>query len=159
MSRLEYCPRIAHFVFNVSDGDRGKAAALLRARMWPVGRDERYRDELAPGDLALIYVAAPASAFVARVELATAVREWTPAEAAACPGNAAGGVLLAHVDTWDPAVSMDAVVRRIDPTGSNPIVQANASAGFRNGRRTDHGRRVRERCSDSPSRPEWRRIS
>jgi hypothetical protein len=39
-------------------------------------------------------------------------------------------VLLAHVEEWDPAVPMDQVVRRIDPTGSNPIVQANAAAGF-----------------------------
>ena len=26
---------------------------------------------------------------------------------------------------------MEAVVQRIDPTGSNPLVQANAAAGFR----------------------------
>ena len=28
---------------------------------------------------------------------------------------------------------MGAVVQRIDPTGSNPIVQANAAVGFRTG--------------------------
>ena len=61
--------------------------------MWGVGRDERHRDDLAPGD-------------------------------------APGGVVLADVEEWDPAVPMEAVVRRVDPTSSNPIVQANAAAGF-----------------------------
>jgi hypothetical protein len=42
-------------------------------------------------------------------------------------------VLLSHVEEWDPAVPMDTVVRRIDPTASNPLVQANATAGFRMG--------------------------
>jgi hypothetical protein len=41
--------------------------------------------------------------------------------------------LLAHVEEWSPAVPMSAVVQRIDPTGSNPYVQANATAGFRSG--------------------------
>jgi hypothetical protein len=40
-------------------------------------------------------------------------------------------VLLARVEEWDPGVPMDAVVRRIDPSGSNPYVQENAAAGFR----------------------------
>jgi hypothetical protein len=39
-------------------------------------------------------------------------------------------VVLAHVEEWDPPVPMAAVVERIDPTGSNPLVQANAAAGF-----------------------------
>jgi hypothetical protein len=123
----------SYYVFNLSDGDRRQAAALLRAKMWGIGRDERYRDALAPGDLALIYLSAPEAEFVGRAELATGVHDWTPAEAAACPGDSAAGVLLGHVDEWDPAVPMDAVVRRIDPTGSNPLVQANASLGFRTG--------------------------
>jgi hypothetical protein len=101
--------------------------------MWGVGPDERHRDALAPGDLALIYLSAPETAFIARVELASGVRDWTSSEAAAFPGDAEGGVLLAQVDEWDPAVPMDAVVRRIDPTGSNPLVQTNAAAGFPTG--------------------------
>jgi len=71
--------------------------------------------------------------FIGRAELATGIHEWTPSEADACPGDSESGVLLAHVDEWDPAVSMGAVVQRIDPTGSNPIVQANAAVGFRTG--------------------------
>jgi hypothetical protein len=101
--------------------------------MWGVGRNERHRDALAPGDLALIYLSAPEAEFIGRAELATAVHEWTPSEAAAYPGDSASGVLLAHVDEWDPAVPMDTVVQRIDPTGSNPLVQANAAVGFRMG--------------------------
>jgi hypothetical protein len=92
-----------------------------------------YRDALAPGDLALIYLPAPEAAFIGRAELATAVHHWTPSQAEAYPGDSESGVLLAHVEEWDPAVPMDTVVRRIDPTASNPLVQVNAPAGFRVG--------------------------
>jgi hypothetical protein len=122
---------MAHYLFNFSGGDRGQATALLRAKMWGVGRNERHRDALAPGDLALIYLSAPKAEFIGRAELATAVHEWSPSEAAAYPGHSASGVLLAHVDEWNPTVPMNAVVQRIDPTGSNPLVQANAAVGFR----------------------------
>jgi hypothetical protein len=98
--------------------------------MWGVGGDERHRDELAPGDLALIYVATPEDAFVGRAEVATTVHDWGPSEADAYPGESPGGVVLSHVEEWDPAVTMEAVVRRIDPTASNPYVQANAALGF-----------------------------
>jgi hypothetical protein len=117
---------MAHYIFNVTDGDRQHVRAHLRARRWGVGRDERHRDALASGDLALVYLAA-AGEFVARVELATAVHEWTQTS----PGDSPSGVLLSQVEEWDPAVPMAAVVQRIDPTGSNPIVQANAATGFR----------------------------
>jgi len=100
--------------------------------MWGVGRDERHRDTLAAGDLALIYLATEAE-FIGRAELATAVHDWTPSEAEAYPGDSPSGVLLAHVEEWDAAVPMDIVVDRIDPTASNPLVQANAAAGFRIG--------------------------
>jgi hypothetical protein len=124
---------MAHYLFNFSGGDRRKAIALLRAKMWGVDRNERHRDALAPGDLALIYLSPPEAEFIGRAELATAVHEWTPSEAAAYPGDSAGGVVLAHVDEWDPAVPMNTVAHRIDPTGSNPLVQANAAVGFRTG--------------------------
>lgn len=121
---------MAHYLFNFSDGDRRQASALLRAKMWGVGRLEPHREELAPGDLALIYLPAPEAEFIGRAELATAVRDWTPPEAEANPGNSPSGVLLSRVEEWDPAVPMGTVVQRIDPTGSNPLVQANAAAGF-----------------------------
>ena len=101
--------------------------------MWGVGRDERHRDELVPGDLALIYVAAPQAQFIGRAEVATAVHDWTPSEAEAYPGDTPSGVLLSYVEEWDPAVPMDAVMQRIDPTASNPLVQANAAVGFQMG--------------------------
>jgi hypothetical protein len=124
---------MAHYLFNFSDGDRQQATALLQAKMWAVDRHERHRDALAPGDLAVIYLPAPEAEFVGRVELATAVHDWTPSEAEAYPGDSPGGVLLSQVEEWDPAVPMETVVQRIDPTASNPLVQANAAAGFRTG--------------------------
>lgn len=124
---------MAHYLFNFSDGDRQRAAARLRAKLWAVGRDERYRDALAPGDHALIYVPPPAAVLIGRAELATAVHDWTPSEAEAFPGDSPSGVALWHVEEWDPAVPMDTVVQRIDPTASNPLVQTNAAAGFGTG--------------------------
>ncbi len=122
---------MAHWLFNFSDGYREQATALLRAKMWGVGRHEGDRDALAPGDPVLIYLPAPEAEFIGRAELATAFRDWTSSEAGAYPGESRSGVLLSHVEEWEPAVPMEAVVQRIDPTGSNPLVQANAAAGFR----------------------------
>ena len=79
------------------------------------------------------FLAAPEEEFIGCVELATAVHAWTPSEASAYPGDSAGGVLLARVSEWDLTVPMASVVQRIDPTGSNPIVQENAALGFRMG--------------------------
>jgi hypothetical protein len=123
---------MAHYLFNFSDGDRQQATALLQAKMWGVGRHERHRDALAPGDLVLIYLATPGE-FIGRAELATALHDWTPSEAQAFRGDSPSGVLLSHVEGWEPAVPMHAVVERIDPTASNPLVQENAVAGFRTG--------------------------
>jgi hypothetical protein len=124
---------VAHYLFNFSDGDRQQATELLQAKMWGVDAEEQHRDALAPGNLALIYVPVPDAEFIGRAELATAVHDWTPSEAEAYPGDSPSGVLLSHVEDWDPAVPMDTVVQRIDPTASNPLVQANAAAGFRMG--------------------------
>ena len=121
-----------HFIFNLSDGDREQATSFLRAERWALGRDERHCDALAPGDLVLIHVAKPRCEFIGRAELATAFRDWTASEFEACPDGRPGGVLLAHVEEWPHAVSLDVAVHRIDPTASNPYVQGNA-AGFRSG--------------------------
>jgi hypothetical protein len=122
---------MAHWLFSFSDGDREQATALLRAKMWGVGRHEGHRGALAPGDLALIYLSAPEAEFIGRAELASAVHDWTPSEAEAYPGESPSGVLLSDLEEWEPAVPMETVVQRIDPTASNPLVQANAAAGFR----------------------------
>jgi hypothetical protein len=126
-------------VFNFPDGDRQQATVVLQAKMWGVGRQEQHHDALARGDLALIYVTASAE-FIGRAELATPIHDWTPSEAAAYPGDSPSGVLLSHVEEWDPAVPMDILVQRIDPTASNPLVQPNTAAGFRMDvvRITDH---------------------
>ena len=123
---------MAHYLFNFADGDRQRATMLLRAKMWGVDGDERHGDALAPGDLTLIYVALDAK-LIGTAELATAVHEWTPAEADVYPGDSPSGVSLSDVEEWDPAVPMDTVVLRIDPTESNPLVQENAAIGFRTG--------------------------
>ncbi len=96
-------------------------------------RDERHRDALAPGDLILIYLAPPAEEFIGQAELASAVQEWTSAEAEVDPGDSPGGVLLSHAEEWEPTVAMASVLPRVDPEASNPYVQANAKAGFRAG--------------------------
>jgi hypothetical protein len=100
--------------------------------MWGIEDDERYHNELASGDVALIYVAALRE-FIGRAELAIAVHEWTSPEAQAFPDDSPGGVLLSEVGRWDSAVPMQAAMTRIDPTASDPLVQASATAGFQLG--------------------------
>jgi len=109
---------VAHFLFNVPAGERDAAAAQLRAQAWVIGEDEPHGDALAPGDLVLIYVAGPGGGFIGR------------AEVRASAGASPGGVRLGDVERWDRAVPMSTVVARIDPTASNPLVQANATTGF-----------------------------
>ncbi len=127
---------MAHYAFNFSGGDRERATALLRAKMWGIGGEERHRGELAPGDLALIYVARE-RAFIGRAELATAVHDWTRSEADNYPGDSPSGVVLSHVEEWDPAVSMDSVVQRIDD-GLEPASPGERRSRFPNGRRSDY---------------------
>jgi len=122
---------VAHYLFNFSDGDREQAAALLEAKLWRIGTDDRYGDVLAPGDVALIYVAMPEAEFIGRAELATPVQEWTPSETETYPGHPPSGVSLSQVEQWDPPVPMKTVVSRIDPTGSNPWFRRTLSAASR----------------------------
>jgi hypothetical protein len=128
-----YAPGVAHYLFNSVRGDalsgsalRELAAGLLSVRMWGIDADEPHRDTLAPGDLVLIYLGAPARVFIGRAELASAVHDWTPSEAQVYPGASPSGVLLARVEEWDPPVSMKTVLSQIDPSG-------NAKADFQAG--------------------------
>ena len=91
---------MAHYIFNVVAPAAAQAAEMLRAKTWGVAPEEPHRDALAPGDLALIYLAAPERTFIARAELATAVR--------------GRNVLLAEVEEWDPPVPMSTVLSRVD---------------------------------------------
>ena len=108
---------MAYFLFNLAKGPalREQAAAFLRVRMWGVDADERHRDGLAPGDVALIYLGAPEREFIGRAELASGARDWTLSEARMDPGDSPGGVLLALVEEWDPPVPIDAVLSQLDP--------------------------------------------
>lgn len=105
---------MAHYIFNLVGGDASQATGLLRARMWGVGAEEPHQDTLAPGDLALIYLAAPERKFIARAELASAVHDWTPPEEQVYPGDYPRGVSLSHVEEWDPPVPMSAVLSQVD---------------------------------------------
>jgi hypothetical protein len=120
-----------HFILNLLDDDEELAASYLDAKEWPVGHDERHRDALAPGDLVLIHVSRPGR-FIGRAELATAVHDRTVPDTQTRPGDRSSMVSLADVEAWPHAVALAVAVSRIDPTGSNPHVQANA-AGFRSG--------------------------
>ena len=119
-----------HFIFNLADGDRERAKSFLHAKRWVVSRDERHRDALAPGDLALVFVALTRE-FVGRAELKTTFIDPMPSDPATS-GPAVSGVLLGDVEQWPSGAPLDVAVQRIDPTASNPYVQANA-AGFRAG--------------------------
>jgi hypothetical protein len=109
---------MAHYVFNLSTGDRDEAVARLRAQTWAIGDDAPHRDALAPGDLALIYVAGAGGGFIGRAEVRT-VADASP-----------NSVELCDVERWARTVPMETVVARVDPKASNPLVQANAKAGF-----------------------------
>jgi hypothetical protein len=124
---------MAHYLFNVSEGDQKQVAALLRAKMWGIDGDEKHRDALVPADLVLIYLAPPKQEFIGQAQLASAVHDWTSGEAEVYPGDSPCGVLLSHVEEWDPRVAMNTVLPRIDPEASNPYVQQNAKAGFQTG--------------------------
>jgi len=119
-----------HFIFNLADGDRERAKSFLHAKRWMVSRDERHRDALAPGDLALVFVALTRE-FVGRAELKTTFLDPMPSDPAAS-GSAVSGVLLGEVENWTSGVPLGVAVQQIDPKGSNPYVQANA-AGFSTG--------------------------
>jgi len=120
-----------YFIFNLTDGDRERAVSLLQAKRWTVGRGERHCDALAPGDLALAFVALTRE-FVGHAELGSAFLDPLPQDSDT-PGPAASGVMLCNVEEWTSGVPLDVAVRRIDPTATNPHVQANAAGGFRAG--------------------------
>ena len=114
-------PEVAHYLFNFARADEAKesaldeASGLLRARMWGIDAAERHRDVLAAGDLVLFYLGAPERKFIGRAELASAVHDWTPAEAQVYPGDSRGGVSLAQVEEWEPPVPMSTVLAHMDP--------------------------------------------
>ena len=119
-----------HFIFNLADGNRQRAASFLHAKRWVFDREERHRDAIAPGDRALVFVALTRE-FVGRAELKTTFLDPMPSDPATS-GIGVSGVLLGDVEDWTSGVPLDVAVQRIDPTASNPYVQANA-AGFRAG--------------------------
>lgn len=115
---------MADYILNVVPGDatqRERARGLLRLGMWPVSGDERHGSALDAGDRVLVYLGAPAREFIGRAEVATAVHAWTAPERTAYPGDSPGGVSLASVEEWHPAVAMEAVLSRL---ARNPAARA-----------------------------------
>jgi hypothetical protein len=112
-----YREAMAYYIFNVIEGGAAQATRLLRSSTWAIGPLEPHRDALAPGDVALVYLAAPERVFIGRAELASAVHDLTPAEAPASPGNSQSGVALTQYEEWDPPVPISAVLSRIDQSG------------------------------------------
>ncbi len=117
---------MAFYLFNyaIAPGDeaptaRERAVERLRSGAWDVDPGTPHRDALSPGDLALVYVAAPERVFIGRAELASAVQALTPADG----GDLRSGVVLSDVEEWDPPVPMQTVLARIDRS-------ANARADF-----------------------------
>ena len=112
---------MAHYIFNFVTGDTAKgsgreeAAASLRVCMWGVDAAEPHAGALVPGDLVLVYLAAPDREFIGRAKLASAVHDWTTAEAQVYPGAPPGGVLLTQIEHWDPPVPMTSVLSQMDP--------------------------------------------
>ena len=104
---------------------REQATGFLRVSMWGVDADEPHRNALAAGDLVLVYLGAPEQKFIGRAELASAVHDWTPSEAQVYPGDSPGGVLLAQVEEWEPAVPMSTVLSQID----SPLARADFEVG------------------------------
>ena len=116
---------MAHYLFNFVRGDaapgralREQATGILRVRMWGIDADEPHSDALAPGDLVLFYLGAPERMVIGRAELLSAVHDWTGFEAEDYPGDSPGGVLLDHVEEWDPPIPMSTVLAQIDPAES-----------------------------------------
>jgi hypothetical protein len=105
---------VAHYLFNVTEPAR-QVVDRLDAGLWGVAEGEPHRDALAPGDDALVYVAS-GQVLVARVEIGSAVRDWTAAEARAHPGDLTSGLALARVEPWEPPVPMAAVLAAMDPS-------------------------------------------
>jgi hypothetical protein len=119
---------VPYYILNCVPGDaaqRERVAELLRAGLWGVEAGERHRDALAAGDRVLVYLGAPDREFVARAELASAVRAWTPSEARAYPGEGSSGLVLAAVEEWDPPIPMSLVLSRLD----SPSARADFEAG------------------------------
>src|SRR5512133_1323322 len=89
---------------------REQAAELLRAEVWDIDPDAPHRDALSPGDLVLVYVAAPDRVFIGHAALASAVQVLTSTETHAYGGDLRSGVVLSDVEEWDPPVPMEAVL-------------------------------------------------
>ena len=99
---------MAHYLLNL-DGHASDTMVLrmtvrewLQQRCWHIEPDERHRDALTVGDLALLYLGPPVGEFVGRAELASGVQDAT------------GEVLLTNVEEWDPPAPIAAVLARID---------------------------------------------
>jgi hypothetical protein len=121
---------VAHYLFNFSKRDAAEGqspgehvAELLRVQLWGVDAEEPHTATLLlPATTPSVAPSLPQPSVI-----------WTPYESQVYPGGSPSGVLLVQIEEWDPPVQMSAVLPRIDPTESNPYIQANARHGFQTG--------------------------
>ena len=99
---------------------REQAAELLDLKMWGVGPKAPNRRSLEAGDQVLIYLGAPEYEFVGSAEVASAVHEWTPDEAARFPGSFGDGVRLRDTRVWPHPVPMKRVLPQLTLKQTNP---------------------------------------
>src|SRR5438552_17527943 len=93
-----------HFIFNLADGDRDRAKSFLHAKRWVVNREEHHRDALAPGDLALVFVALTRE-FVGRFALKTTPLDPMASDPATS-APAVSGVMRRGVVVWTSGVPL-----------------------------------------------------
>ena len=96
-----------------------QAVELLRTRLWGIGPNAPFRAVLAPGDEVVVYVGAPDRMLVGSGVLATAVREWTPEEAARYPGGFSGGIEFGRISVWSPAIPIHSLRSSLRLTQTN----------------------------------------
>ena len=118
-----YGDAMTSYLVNITDGDAGRAVRLLRAGRWPVDAREPHGTDLAAGDRALFYLAAPTRVFLGCATLSSGVDdgpEGVSQHADDAPSGASPvdsslvDVSLVDVREWDPPVPMHAVLARID---------------------------------------------
>jgi hypothetical protein len=133
LSHGAYGDAMTSYLVTITDGDAGRAVRLLRAGRWPVDAREPHGTDLAAGDRALFYLAAPTRVFLGCATLSSGVDDGPKGVSQHADDALSGAglvdsnlvdsnlvdvslvdVSLVDVEEWDPPVPMHAVLARID---------------------------------------------
>ena len=114
-------PNLVRNLHDVADAEvrwicdlRSELLESVGRRYPAVERTQRFDELLTDPAVDAVAIATPVST---HYELASAAHDWTPSEAQLYPGDAAGGVLLAEVEEWNPPVPMGIVLSKLDRAG------------------------------------------